>query len=94
MEKIYQGVRSGDAWIAKGPITMVQAENLVSERLHGSKDVNFSLEEEGDHLNARIDDRDTPESGSSPGNNHFEKAQVWGSVGPARSRKRTEFPNP
>lgn len=94
-EKVYQGVRSGDAWLAKGPITYPQAEDLIQKHLHGANmDLVYSIEEEGDHLAMIFEDNDQPGSNGFPGSNSFEKGQTWGSVGKARSDKRTEFPRP
>lgn len=50
-EKVFNGVRSGDTWLAKGPITLPQAEDLIEKHLRGAnKDSSWDLEEEGDHL--------------------------------------------
>lgn len=94
-EKVYQGVRSGDAWLAKGPITYPQAEELILKHLRGnSREKAFWLEEEGDHLAMGTEDRDEPASNGYPGSNHFPKDQTWGSIGKTRSSKRTEYPKP
>lgn len=94
-EKVYQGLRSGDAWLAKGPITYEQAEELILKHLRGANlDTAYSLDEEGDHLAMSFEDKDEPASEHYPGSNDFPKDQVWGSVGKTRSDKRTEFPKP
>jgi hypothetical protein len=94
-EKVFNGVRSGDTWLAKGPITRPQAEEFIDKHLRGAgKDSNWDLEEEGDHLVMILSDRDEPQSNGYPGSNGFAKDQTWGSVGKARSGKRTEYPRP
>ncbi len=94
-EKVYQGLRAGDTWLAKGPITYPQAEELILGHLRGANlDTAYSLDEEGDHLAIEFGDKDEPGSASYPGSNAFPKDQVWGSVGKTRSDKRTEYPNP
>lgn len=94
-QKVYQGVRAGDTWLAKGPITYPQAEELILGHLRGAnRDTTYTLEEEGDHLAMTFGDRDEPGSADSPGSNDFPKDQVWGTIGKTRSRKRTEYPNP
>jgi hypothetical protein len=94
-EKVYQGVRAEDTWLAKGPITMPEAEELILKHLRGANlDKTYYLEEEGDHLMMTYSDSDQPVSGGYPGNNDFAKNDTWGSVGKARSDKRKEFPNP
>lgn len=94
-ERVYQGVRAEDTWLAKGPITMPEAEELIQSHLRGANlDKTYYIEEEGDHLVMSFSDRDQPESGSSPGNNNFSKDDTWGSVGGTRSNKRSEYPNP
>ena len=50
-EKTYEGIRAGDAWIAGGPITLSEAEELIRSHVEGAAvDMNFWLEEEADHL--------------------------------------------
>src|SRR4051812_10798208 len=94
-EKKYQGIRAGDAWIAGGPITMTEAEELIQAHMQGaSLAVNFWLEEENDHLVASFLDRDAPLSDQSPGNNGFPKDGTWRAVGRIRSNKRREYPKP
>lgn len=67
-EKKYQGIRAGDAWIAGGPITRTEAEDLIEDHMNGaSVEINFWLEEEGDHLVASFLDRDPPVSDRYPG---------------------------
>ena len=94
-EKLYQGMRSEDTWLAKGPITMPEAEELIMKHLRGANlDKSYWIEEEGDHLAVSMSDKDQPESSGYPGSNDFPKDQTWGSVGKARSDKRTEYPKP
>ncbi len=94
-EKVYQGVRAEDTWLAKGPITMPEAEELILSHLRGANlDKTYYIEEEGDHLVMSFSDKDQPDSSASPGNNHFTKDATWGSVGNTRSNKRTEYPRP
>lgn len=50
-ERVFNGIRSGDTWLAKGPITLPQAEDLIEKHLRGaSLGSAWDLEEEGDHL--------------------------------------------
>jgi hypothetical protein len=94
-EKVYQGVRTGDTWLAKGPITFPEAEELILKHLRGANlDTAYFLDEEGDHLSMSFGDQDEPGSAGYPGSNDFPKDQVWGSVGKIRSDKRTEYPKP
>lgn len=57
-EKVFNGVRSGDTWLAKGPISRPQAEELIEKHLHGaSLGSAWDLEEEGDHLVMVMDEQ-------------------------------------
>jgi hypothetical protein len=93
-EKTYQGIRAGDAWIAGGPITMSEAEDLIEEHMKGaSVEINFWLEEEADHLVASFLDRDQSARENPPRGRNITRDETWSPV-KTGSHKRREFPMP
>ncbi len=87
-DKIYEGIKVEDNWIARGKMTFTEAEEIIQQHMRGANlNSSYDLEDAGDHLQAIFIDNDQPRSSDSPGNNEFSKDDTWATPGKEKSRK-------